>query len=222
MCSRYCLTSPHEAVRAYFRYANTHEFPPRYNIAPTQPVAIVRLDVHQRRELALVRWGLIPSWAKQPEKFSTLINARAETLSQRPAFRAAFAHRRCLIPADGFYEWQQTNDGKQPYFIRARDENPLAFAGLWERWQRGQQVIESCTIITMSANQSLAPIHHRMPVILPEDTYDLWLDPSVQDPATLQALLLPYDAEKLVAYRVSKRVNHPKNDDAECIRQLQA
>ncbi len=151
-----------------------------------------------------------------------MINARAETLSQRPAFRAAFVHRRGLIPADGFYEWQQTNDSKQPYFIRARDENPLAFAGLWERWQRGQQVIESCTIITTSANESLVPIHHRIPVILPEDTYDLWLDPSAQDPGTLQALLLPYDAKKLVAYPVSKRVNHPKNDDAECIRQLQA
>ena len=126
-----------------------------------------------------------------------------------------------MIPADGFYEWQPTNDSKQPYFIRARDENPLAFAGLWERWQRGQQVIESCTIITTSANESLAPIHHRMPVILPEDTYDLWLDPSAQAPGILQALLLPYDAKKLVAYPVSKRINHPKNDDAECIRQLQ-
>lgn len=150
-----------------------------------------------------------------------MINARAETLSQRPAFRAAFVHHRCLIPADGFYEWQQTNDSKQPYFMRARDENPLAFAGLWERWQRRQQMIESCTIITTSTNESLVPIHHRMPIILPEDIYDLWLDPSAQDPGTLQALLLPYDAKKLMAYPVSKRVNHPKNDDAECIRQLQ-
>ena len=222
MCRRYMLATPRERLIARFRIQHAAELVPRYNIAPSESVAAIRENVNQERELALLRWGLVPSTTKDTKNAYRMINARAETLSQRPAFRAAFAHRRCLIPADGFYEWQQTNDSKQPYFIRARDENPLAFAGLWERWQRGRQVIESCTIITMSANQSLAPIHHRMPVILPEDTYDLWLDPSVQDPATLQALLLPYDAEKLVAYRVSKRVNHPKNDDAECIRQLQA
>ncbi len=222
MCGRYMLATPRERLVARFHLQRAAELVPRYNIAPSESVAAIRENVNQERELALLRWGLVPSTTKDTKNAYRMINARAETLSQRPAFRAAFAHRRCLIPADGFYEWQQTNDSKQPYFIRARDENPLAFAGLWERWQRGQQVIESCTIITMSANQSLAPIHHRMPVILPEDTYDLWLDPSVQDPATLQALLLPYDAEKLMAYRVSKRVNHPKNDDAECIRQLQA
>ncbi len=214
------LATPCERLVARFRLQRAAELVPRYNIAPSESVAAIRENVNQERELALLRWGLVPSTTKDTKNAYRMINARAETLSQRPAFRAAFAYRRCLIPADGFYEWQQTNDSKQPYLIRARDENPLAFAGLWERWQRGQQVIESCTIITMSANKSLAPIHHRMPVILPEDTYDLWLDPSVQDPATLHALLLPYDAEKLVAYRVSKRVNHPKNDDAECIRQL--
>ena len=214
------LATPHERLIACFRLHRAAELVPRYNIAPSESVAAIRENRNQEREFALFRWGMVPSTAKDTKNGYRMINARAETLSQRPVFRAAFAHRRCLIPADGFYEWQQTNDSKQPYFIRARDENPLAFAGLWERWQRGQQVIESCTIITMSANKPLAPIHHRMPVILPEDTYDLWLDPSVQDPATLQALLLPYDAEKLVAYPVSKRVNHPKNDDAECIRQL--
>ncbi len=222
MCGRYMLATPHERLIARFRLQRAAELMPRYNIAPSESVAAIRENVNQERELALLRWGLVPSTTKDTKNGYRMINARAKTLSQRPAFRAAFVHRRCLIPADGFYEWQQTNDSKQPYFIRARDENPLAFAGLWERWQRGQQVIESCTIITTSANESLVPIHHRMPVILPEDTYDLWLDPSAQDPGTLQALLLPYDAKKLVAHAVSKRVHHPKNDDAECIRQLQA
>jgi len=221
MCGRYMLATPHERFIARSRLQHAAELVPRYDIAPSESVAAIRENVNQERELALLCWGLVPSTTKDTKNGYHMINARAETLSQRPAFRAAFVHRRCLIPADGFYEWQQTNDSKQPYFIRARDENPLAFVGLWERWQRGQQVIESCTIITTSANESLVPIRHRMPVILPEDTYDLWLDPSSQDPGTLQALLLPYDAKKLVAYSVSKRVNHPKNDDAECIRQLQ-
>ena len=216
------LATPHERLIACFRLHRAAELVPRYNIAPSESVAAIRENVNQERELVLLRWGLVPSTTKDTKNSYRMINARAETLSQRPAFRSAFAHRRCLIPADGFYEWQHTNGTKQPYFVRARDEDLLAFAGLWERWQRGQQVIESCTIITTNASESLASIHHRMPVILPEDTYGLWLDPSVHDPGTLQPLLLPYDATKLVAYPVSKRVNHPKNDDAECIRQLQA
>jgi putative SOS response-associated peptidase YedK len=222
MCGRYMLATPRERLIARFRLQRAAELLPRFNIAPSESIAAIRENVNHERELVLLRWGLIPSTIKDTKNSYRMINARAETVSQRPAFRAAFAHRRCLIPADGFYEWQRTNDNKQPYFVRAKDENPLAFAGLWERWQRGQEVIESCTIITTSANESLAPIHDRMPAILREDTYDLWLDPSVQDLGALQALLLPCDAKKLVAYPVSKHVNHPKNDDAECIRQLQA
>lgn len=222
MCGRYMLATPRERLVERFRTQHAVELVPRYNIAPSESVAAIRESVNQERELVLLRWGLVPSTIKDTKNGYRMINARAETLSQRPAFRSAFAHRRCLIPADGFYEWRHTNGTKQPYFVRARDEDLLAFAGLWERWQRGEQVIESCTIITTDANESLASIHHRMPVILPEDTYDRWLDSSVQDPGTLQPLLLPYDTTKLVAYPVCKRVNHPKNDDAECIRQLPA
>jgi putative SOS response-associated peptidase YedK len=215
------LATPRERLIARFRIQHAAELVPRYNIAPSESVAAIRENVNQERELVLLRWGLVPSTTKDAKNGYRMINARAETLSQRPAFRSAFAHRRCLIPADGFYEWQHANGTKQPYFVRARDEDLLAFAGLWERWQRGQQVIESCAIITTNANESLASIHHRMPVLLPEDTYDLWLDPSVQDTDALQPLLVRSDATKLVAYPVSKRVNHPRNDDAECIRQLQ-
>lgn len=222
MCGRYTLATPRERLITRFRLQRAAELLPRFNIAPSESIAAIRENPDHERELVLLRWGLIPSTIKDAKNSYRMINARAETVSQRPAFRAAFAHRRCLIPADGFYEWQRTNDNKQPYFVRARDEHPLAFAGLWEHWQSGQEVIESCTIITTSANALLAPIHDRMPVILREDAYDFWLNPSVQDMGSLQALLLPYDANELVAYPVSKRVNHPKNDDAECIRQLQA
>ncbi len=222
MCGRYMLVTRRERLITRFRLQRAAELSPRFNIAPSESIAAIRENADHERELVLLRWGLIPSTIKDTNNSYRMINARAETVSQRPAFRAAFAHRRCLVPADGFYEWQRTNDNKQPYFIHARDENPLAFAGLWEHREREQEVIESCTIITTSANELLAPIHDRMPAILREDAYDLWLNPSVRDTDLLQALLLPYDTNELVAYPVSKRVNHPKNDDAECIRQLQA
>lgn len=149
-----------------------------------------------------------------------MINARAETLTQKPAFRSAFARRRCLIPADGFYEWQVVQGRKQPYVIRRKDEGPFAFAGLWERWEGAARIIESCTIITTTANELLRPLHDRMPVMLDEDDYDCWLDSSTGNPTVLQPLLKPYEPDKLAAYPVSTRVNSPENDEAECIAPL--
>ena len=220
MCSRYCLTSPHEAVRAYFRYANTHEFPPRYNIAPTQPVAIVRLDVHQRRELALVRWGLIPSWAKQPEKFSTLINARAETAAVKPSFRAALRHRRCLIPCDGFYEWTGPRGDKQPHLIRRRDGAMMALAGLSEDWLGADgSELETMAILTVAASGIMTSLHDRMPLILEPDQFDAWLDCKSGSSVAISTMLNPKTdpgiGPALVTLAVNRKLNNPSNDSPE-------
>jgi putative SOS response-associated peptidase YedK len=182
-------------------------------------VAVVRFDVeHQRREFALVRWGLIPSWAQEAGMGNRLINARAETAAEKPAFRYAFRKRRCLIPADGFYEWQKQGSKKQPFLVRRRDGHPLALAGLWEVWRSPeQQDIESCTILTTAANDAVRPLHDRMPAILEPKDYDLWLDSQVQEPERVQPLLRPYRSEDLVLVPVSPRVNNPRNDDADVL-----
>ena len=188
---------------------------PRYNIAPSQTVPVLRLNPAGRRELALLRWGLIPSWSKDPKIAYRTINARAETIATAPAFRAAFKKRRCLVPASGFYEWKKLDDGKQPYYIGMRDSAPFAFAGLWERWDKGESPIETFTIITGEPNSLLADIHNRMPAILDPNDYDAWL--SAADTAIPQALLQPFPAQLMTAHPVSKRVNTPKNDDAALI-----
>jgi putative SOS response-associated peptidase YedK len=185
---------------------------PLYNIAPTQTVPTVRLNPEERRELAPLRWGLIPSWSKDAKIAYRTINARAETVATAPAFRAAFKRRRCLVPASGFYEWKKLDDGKQPYFIGLRDGAPFAFAGLWERWDKGEAPVETFTIITGEPNSLVAPIYDRMPVILDPDDYDAWL--TAADTAIPQALLQPFPAQLMIAYPVSKRVNNAKNDDA--------
>jgi putative SOS response-associated peptidase YedK len=173
------------------------------------------------RELALLRWGLIPSWSKDPAIGNRLINARAETAREKPSFRNAFRRHRCLIPANGFYEWQRRERGKQPYFVRMRDGRLFAFAGLWDRWENpGKDVIETCTILTTTANAILAPIHDRMPVILPAGEYDRWLDPSLKDPGSLAPLLVPFPPEEMLAFPVSPRVNAPSTDDEGCIAPL--
>ena len=237
MCGRYSLTTPVEGLRQLFEFPERPNLKPRYNIAPTQEVAAVRAappaGAHggasdgpagagegvAKRHLALLRWGLIPSWAKDPAIGARLINARAETLAEKPAFRAAFRQRRCLIPADGFYEWQKRAAGpKQPYHIARRDGAPFAFAGLWERWRdpaEGRDV-ESCTIVTRDANAVLRPIHTRMPVILAAESYDLWLDPEAA-PGRLQALLAAEPGVDLVATAISTRVNKVANDDPEVL-----
>jgi putative SOS response-associated peptidase YedK len=183
MCSRYSLTSPPEAVRAYFGHGEAHDYPPRYNIAPTQPVAIVRQDRQGRRELALLRWGLLPPWVKNPAEFATLINARAETAAEKPSFRGALRHRRCLIPTDGFYEWTGKPGSKQPHLIRPKASSSsnqahlMAMAGLWEHWVGGDgSELQTMAILTVGANATLAAIHDRMPVILAPEQFESWLD----------------------------------------------
>ena len=213
MCGRYASTLPPEAMRALFGYLEQPNFPPRYNIAPTQPVAIVRL-VEGRRQFALVRWGLIPAWVKDPRAFSLLINARGESAAEKPAFRNAMKYRRCLVPADGFYEWKREGEKKRPYFVRRRDGGPIAFAGLWENWMgpNGEEV-ETAAIVTTAASRSIAHIHDRMPVIVPPEAFDFWLDPKV-DAQTAAAVLQPAPDASIEAYEVSSAVNRTANDSA--------
>lgn len=200
---------------------DTHfSWEPRYNAAPTQRMPVVRV-FDGKRELVLLRWGLIPSWAKDPKIGNSLINARGETVHEKPAFRSAFKARRCLVPADGFYEWRKLSGGsKQPYRITMADSSPFAFAGLWERWDKGDEPLETFTIITTTANVLVAPIHDRMPVILDPADYDAWLES--QDTTIPMALLQPYPAKRMSAYPVSTRVNSPRNDDAAVIERVSA
>jgi putative SOS response-associated peptidase YedK len=214
MCGRYTLTSAPEAIRALFRYDEYPNFPARFNIAPTQPIAIVRM-VDGKRQFALVRWGLLPSWVKDPAAFSLLINARGESVCDKPAFRAAMKRRRCLIPADGFYEWQVRGKGpKQPFYIHARSGMPLAFAGLWETWMgpNGEEV-ETAAIVTTDANRTLRPIHDRMPVIVPSEDFNVWLDTANVDAETAEAIIAPAPDDLLEAYPVSTAVNRTANDN---------
>jgi putative SOS response-associated peptidase YedK len=193
----------------------------RYNIAPSQPVPVVRLKpggAKPNRELVLLHWGLIPSWAKDPKIGNRMINARAESLAEKPAFRRALQHRRCLIVTDGFYEWQGTGKAKQPYFIRFCDDRPFAFAGLWESWEGPDHAaVDSCTIITTNANELTQKIHDRMPIILPSKTYDVWLDPAMQNVEKLTPLLIPFSSDEMEAYPVSTLVNSPVNEDPRCV-----
>jgi len=268
MCGRYTLTDPGDELIRHFQLSGLPaEYTPRYNIAPTQPVLAV-IDADGRRA-GMLRWGLIPGWAKDPAIGNRMINARAETLVEKPAFRSAFRRRRCLIPADGFYEWKTVSGRKQPYRIVRKDGGVFAFAGLWESWRppggadaagraqaadpadaadgagaagpagaaggrtgvsasdgagdagRDGPVIYTCTIITTDANETLQPIHHRMPVILSPEDYDLWLDRDIDDPEVLRPLLRPSPAGELRAYPVSTYVNNPRNEGPDCIAPLE-
>ena len=218
MCGRYTLRKPAREIAEAFDVPEVPELPARYNIAPTQDMPVVRLDADLgRRAIGLLHWGLIPSWADDPSIGNKMINARAETVAEKPAFRHAFKAKRCLVLADGFFEWRREGKHKRPYFIRMKDDRPFAFAGLWERWDKGGGPIESCTLLTGEPNEVVAPIHDRMPVILHKSDYDLWLDPDVNDPKKLQGLLVPYPADEMEAYPVGTLVNSPANDVAECI-----
>ena len=211
MCGRYLITTPVEAIRRIFQVEQRPNLAARYNVAPTQAVPIIRRN-DGGRELVMARWGLVPFWAKDLKIGNKLINARAETVAEKPAFRDAFRRRRCLVIADGFYEWRKVDGGKQPYLIRVAGGAPFAFAGLWERWtdKATGERIESCTIIVREANALIAPIHDRMPVILPPEHYESWLDPSAGDGARL---LTAYPAEAMEAFPVSARVGNVRNDD---------
>jgi putative SOS response-associated peptidase YedK len=222
MCGRFTLTAETNQIQQTFPWVNIPEnIPPRYNIAPSQPIAVIPNDGHNTLDFYV--WGLIPSWAKDPEIGNRLINARAETLVEKPSFRSAFRRRRCLVLADGFYEWRQEPGSKRktPMYIRLTSGQPFAFAGLWEIWDSPDgSVVPSCTIITTEPNTLMAGIHNRMPVILPESAYEPWLAPVETDPAQLTGLLKPYPPEAMQAYPISTRVNDPKNDLAECIQPL--
>src|SRR5512136_217712 len=217
MCGRFTQATDGEIIARVFDLSDVPELPPRYNIAPTQDVAAVRAVEAGGRELVRLHWGLIPSWAKERAMGARMINARAETLVDKPAFRSAFRARRCLLAADGFYEWQKLGTRKQPHFIGFKDGRPFAFAGLWERWRgEGSEQVESCTIVTTEANELLAPIHDRMPVILDPGDFALWIDPKEKDTERLVGLLRPYPPEPLLAYPVSLLVNNPANDTPAC------
>jgi putative SOS response-associated peptidase YedK len=227
MCGRFALMTPTEMLVKLFDVPETavESLPPsvpRYNIAPTQPVAAIRLNENGERDFTFFHWGLIPSWSKDIQIGSRMINARSETVTEKPSFRNAFKRRRCLIPADGFYEWQKQADGKQPMFIRPSEgaERPFALAGLWEFWSDPDGgTIQSCTILTTAPNELMAAIHNRMPVIVEPEDFDLWLNPE-PDPEQGLHLLRPYPAEKMMAYPVSTVVNNPRNDVPECVQPI--
>ena len=219
MCGRFTLTvDPAQLRDSFTNYDFPSQFAPRFNIAPTQPVLAIPNDGSNRTDFFI--WGFIPSWAKDPAIGNRLINARGETLAEKPSFRGSYKYKRCLILADGFYEWKVRpgTKVKVPYFIHMKNRQPFAFAGLWDEWHSsdGSQ-IRSCTIVTIEPNELLASIHNRMPVILPSDAYAQWIDPAVRTPDSLQALIKPYPAEEMAAYPVSTLVNSPQNDRPECI-----
>ncbi|PAX59948.1 SOS response-associated peptidase [Brunnivagina elsteri] len=219
MCGRYTLSSSVEGIAKSFDIQDVPSLKPQYNIAPTQSVlAVLQNQDTNERVLQRFRWGLIPSWAKNVSMGAKLINARGETVAEKPSFRAAFKRRRCLVIADGFYEWQSLEGKKQPYYFQLQDKQPFAFAGLWEHWQppEGEEIV-SCTILTTNANELMQPIHDRMAVILQPEDYDLWLDVQVQDPEMLKPLLQPFPAEAMTAYAVSTVVNNARNNTSECI-----
>ncbi len=219
MCGRYSLTTPLEAMRQLFGFTGSINLAARYNIAPTQDVPVLRADGSGQTELLLMRWGLIPSWAKDAAIGARMINARIETAAEKPSFRSAFRRRRCIIPSDGFYEWKTRGDGKQPYRICLGDMGVFAFAGLWEGWQdpAGGEVL-SCSILTTEASARLQPIHHRMPVILKPDQYPVWLDPAGDPPADIAT---PFDDDRMQTYPVSRAVNKPVNDSPECFEAIE-
>jgi putative SOS response-associated peptidase YedK len=219
MCGRFRLSRRKHLVEEYFDCGSDEpDWSPRYNIAPTQPIPVIRQNPKEPiRELSLMRWGLIPSWAKDPAVGASMINARSETASTKPAFRDALKARRCLIPADAFYEWMRTGKTKQPYCFEVNGGELFAFAGLWDGWKDASgKWIKTCSILTTTPNALTSPVHDRMPVILDPDGYDLWLDPGMRDVSAASELLKPYDARLMRCYPVSTRINQVANDDQEC------
>lgn len=223
MCGRYRLSRRKQLVEEYFgAVSEEYEWGPRYNVAPSQPVLTIRRDAREPiRKLSTMQWGLIPSWSKDSSIGYKTINARAETVATTASFRDPFKSQRCLVPADGFYEWGRNSTSRQPYCIEVNGGELFAFAGLWDRWTNPEgQVIESCTILTTTPNTLLADIHDRMPVILSPDMYDCWLDPAFKNTAYLSELLKPFDAGLMRRYPVSTRVNQVQNDDADCAKPM--
>lgn len=224
MCGRYRLSRRKQIVDEYFdSVSGTEDWNPRYNVAPTQPVPVIRQNPKEPvRELSLFRWGLVPSWANDPSVAARMINARSETANMKPAFSDALKFRRCLVPADGFYEWQKTGKVKQAYCFEINDGGLFSFAGIWDRWKdAGGRLLETCSILTTTANAVTSLVHDRMPVILSRDSYDLWLDPGMNNAAAVVDLLRPCDARLMRCYPVSSRINSAVNDDEECSRRVE-
>ena len=223
MCGRFRQTRSQKYLEEYFDARGEIDAVPRYNIAPSQPIVTVRQDASKpTRALSTMRWGLVPSWAKDMSMGYKTINARAETVATTASFREPFKSQRCLIPADGFYEWQRNGKAKQPYCFELTDGEVFAFAGLWDKWRNPQgELIESCTILTTTPNSLLSDIHDRMPVILSHDNYDLWLDSGFRNTVSLSAMLRPLDAMFMKRYPVGARINSVQNDDADCAKPLQ-
>lgn len=221
MCGRFALIVDASVLADVFDVDPPRQLTPRFNIAPTQAVPIIRSAEESARECAMVRWGLIPSWAKDDKIGARMINARAETVAEKPSFRSAVKTRRCLIPANGFFEWARKAEGKRPHFVHFADGRTFAFAGLWERWRKGgSDPVETCTVITTRPNELVATLHDRMPVILCPDRYGEWLRPAPLPPGRLQECLSPHPADEMEAYQVSAHVNNPRNDGPECIARL--
>jgi len=224
MCGRFRLSRRKQVVMERFdAICDEPEWEPRYNIAPTQPAAIVRQHPQEPvRKLSMMRWGLVPSWAKDSSTAASMINARSETASTKPAFSDALKHRRCLIPADGFYEWKRLGGSKQPFCFELNNGELFAFAGLWDRWRDASGTwLKSFSILTTTANPVTSAVHDRMPVILSPESYDLWLDPGMRDVAEVSQLLKPFAGHQMRCYTVSNRVNHVANDDEGCSRPVQ-
>jgi len=223
MCGRFALYNDPLTLARRFDAEAPSDLMPRYNVAPTQTITIVRVEAGRRR-FALARWGLVPHWAKAMDTGYSTINARAETVAGKPAFRDAFRRRRCIVPADNFYEWQALPGSKlkQPWAIALRGRESMALAGLWEQWRDPLGgITESCTIIITDANETMRPIHERMPVILAPENWDAWLAPDAKDAGHLQSLLVPYPAEGIMAWKVGTQVNNPRHEGPDCIEPLE-
>ncbi len=220
MCGRFTLRTSMSVIAKQFGPANELPLRARYNVAPTQSVPVVRIDEGQRR-LTTMHWGLIPSWAKDAKIGYSTINARADTIATKPAFRAAFKKRRCLVVADGYYEWFKQGKAKKPVLYEVDGGAPFAFAGLWEQWwgpdNKDGPPLESCTVVTTDANELASQVHNRMPVILGESDYETWLDPANQDAENLQQLLAPFSADRMTARPVNPIVNNARNEGPECV-----
>jgi putative SOS response-associated peptidase YedK len=219
MCGRFTVTSPAEILARDFGFEPPSSFAPRYNICPGQAIGVVRPgETEGLRELAFLHWGLVPHWMKERPRDARMINARSETVADKPSFRDSFRKRRCLVPADGFFEWKAGPGGKQPYLIRMRSGAPFAIAGIWAQWTGGEgDPLESCALLTTTPNELMAPIHDRMPVLLGQENWDAWLDTAGADPQRLQEMLVPAPADAMEAIAVSRWVNSPRNDDPRCL-----
>ena len=219
MCGRFTQLSPSSRYAEIFGISTKLDVKPHYNVAPNTQIISALVGSSGEKILTTLRWGLIPHWSKGPDNKYSMINARAETVETKLAYRSSFKHKRCLVPVDGFYEWKLEKGKKQPYYIYATDDNPLALAGIWDRWESGPEFIDSCSIIITEANEQIASIHDRMPVILKQNKWEEWLNPLMQDTNELKSMLLPFQ-DDLGLHAVSTAVNNPKNDDAALIEHI--